>query len=90
MNAIGASRSASDDEVSPLASGEALSPPDYAEASPPTAVASTALPPSPEDVPEEDSTSQIADELEKLASLMERGILTPEEFAHQKAKLLQG
>ena len=30
----------------------------------------------------------IADELEKLASLMERGILTPEEFAAQKAKLL--
>lgn len=30
----------------------------------------------------------IADELEKLAALMERGILTPEEFAAQKAKLL--
>ncbi len=32
----------------------------------------------------------VADQLEKLASLMERGILTPEEFAQQKAKLLQG
>lgn len=90
MNAIGASRSTLDDEVSPSASAEALSPPDYAEASPPTAVSSPAPPPGPEDVPEEASTSQIADELEKLASLMERGILTPEEFAHQKAKLLQG
>lgn len=30
----------------------------------------------------------IADELEKLAALMERGLLTPEEFAAQKAKLL--
>ena len=47
-----------------------------ASASAPTTVAAPAV--------------NIADELEKLASLMERGILTPEEFAHQKAKLLQG
>ena len=32
----------------------------------------------------------LADQLEKLANLMERGILTPEEFAQQKAKLLSG
>lgn len=31
----------------------------------------------------------VATELEKLASLMERGLLTPEEFAAQKAKLLE-
>ena len=32
----------------------------------------------------------VADQLEKLANLTERGILTPEEFAQQKAKLLNG
>lgn len=47
-----------------------------AEASAPTAAAAPVI--------------NVADELEKLASLMERGILTPEEFAQQKAKLLQG
>lgn len=47
-----------------------------AEASAPTAAAAPAV--------------NVADALEKLASLMERGILTPEEFAQQKAKLLQG
>lgn len=90
MNAINAGRSTLDDEASPLASVEALSLPDYAVASPPTDAASTAPPPDSGDEPEEVSASEIADELEKLASLMERGILTPEEFAHQKAKLLQG
>ncbi|GLO38211.1 hypothetical protein PPUN14671_50480 [Pseudomonas putida] len=32
----------------------------------------------------------VADELEKLAALKERGILTDEEFATQKKQLLQG
>lgn len=32
----------------------------------------------------------IASQLERLADLMDRGILTPEEFAEQKAKLLNG
>ena len=36
------------------------------------------------------SPNSLADELEKLANLMDRGILTPEEFAEQKAKLLSG
>ena len=35
-----------------------------------------------------DSPVDVADQLEKLASLLERGLLTPEEFAQQKAKLL--
>ena len=34
------------------------------------------------------SNSSIADELGKLAALKEQGILTPEEFEQQKAKLL--
>ena len=35
------------------------------------------------------SVIDIADQLEKLASLMERGLLAPEEFAQQKVKLLK-
>ena len=34
------------------------------------------------------ATISVADEIEKLASLVERGLLTAEEFAAQKAKLL--
>jgi hypothetical protein len=34
------------------------------------------------------SRISLADELEKLAGLLERGVLTPEEFAAQKARLL--
>ncbi len=34
--------------------------------------------------------SDVADQLEKLANLVDRGFLTPEEFAEQKAKLLNG
>ncbi|TEA79811.1 superinfection immunity protein [Allopusillimonas ginsengisoli] len=34
------------------------------------------------------STSSVADQLTKLATLKEKGILTDEEFASQKAKLL--
>ncbi len=36
------------------------------------------------------SGTDVADQLEKLANLVERGFLTPEEFAEQKAKLLGG
>lgn len=45
-------------------------------------------PPSSSPAPGGSVTMNVADELEKLASLLERGILTPEEFAQQKAKLL--
>lgn len=44
--------------------------------------------PAPEAASSTGSPVDVADQLEKLASLMERGILTPEEFAQQKAKLL--
>ena len=54
--------------------------------------ASTFLPPAPiEDaVAKQNSpqTGSVADELEKLAGLRERGIITPAEFDAQKAKLL--
>ena len=54
------------------------------------APASAAVPSAPDEISAETSgtTSQIADEIEKLASLLDRGILTPEEFAQRKAKLL--
>ena len=45
----------------------------------------TQPPPSPQA-----DTANVADQLEKLANLVERGFLTPEEFAEQKAKLLNG
>ena len=49
-------------------------------------------PPKPLPAPATASPTQspvdVADQLEKLASLLERGLLTPEEFAQQKAKLL--
>lgn len=35
-------------------------------------------------------TASVADELSKLAALLDRGLLTPDEFAAQKAKLLGG
>ena len=40
-------------------------------------------------VTSETSTS-VADELVKLAQLVERGLLTPDEFSAQKAALLKG
>lgn len=39
-------------------------------------------------VPQQNSGDDIISKLEKLASLQERGVLTQEEFAQQKAKLL--
>jgi len=42
----------------------------------------------PGEAPPNDTTALIADELEKLASLRDRGILTSEEFDERKAKLL--
>ena len=45
-------------------------------------------PPAASPAPGGPATTNVADELDKLASLLERGILTPEEFAQQKAKLL--
>ncbi|MCY4652171.1 MAG: PH domain-containing protein [Dehalococcoidia bacterium] len=40
--------------------------------------------------PSQVEISDIADQLEKLANLVDRGFLTPEEFAEQKARLLNG
>lgn len=34
--------------------------------------------------------SDVIDQLERLAALQQQGILTPEEFATQKAKILAG
>jgi len=42
----------------------------------------------PGETPPNDTTALIADELEKLASLRDRGVLTSEEFDERKAKLL--
>ena len=60
-----------------------------ATAAPAVAPATPPPPPAPSPAPPA-SANSIADELEKLANLMERGILTAEEFAEQKAKLLNG
>ena len=48
---------------------------------------------SPKSLPSRASTLspvEVAEQLEKLASLLDRGLLTPAEFAEQKAKLLGG
>ncbi len=44
--------------------------------------------PAPADAPEPLSPVLVADELAKLARLRDDGVLTPEEFAHQKRRLL--
>ena len=87
IDAVGATTR---DEMGAPAVAQAPSEPNQAEASPPAAAGYAAPALVPADTSEGAAGGQIADELEKLASLMERGILTPEEFAQQKAKLLQG
>jgi hypothetical protein len=45
----------------------------------------------PQQQPQKNASNEVDDvtaKLERLASLLEKGILTPEEFAQQKAKLL--
>ena len=88
MDAIDAIRATAGDEASAPAVAEAPSAPDRDETSTPAAAGGTSPAPVPAEASEGATGGQIADELEKLASLMERGILTPEEFAQQKAKLL--
>ncbi len=47
------------------------------------------LPPEVQTTEETNTTSSIADEIQKLKSLLDNGILTAEEFNQQKAKLLK-
>jgi flagellar basal body-associated protein FliL len=42
-----------------------------------------------EDVSAADTMTRVLEEIERLASLRERGVLTDKEFASQKTKLLQ-
>jgi uncharacterized membrane protein YdbT with pleckstrin-like domain len=51
----------------------------------PTAAAPAAAP---EATPQADTADEVADALERLGDLRDRGILTPEEFAAKKAELL--
>lgn len=89
MATIDAIGTTTGDEMGAPAVAQAPSEPNQAEASPQAAAGDAVPALAPADPSEGVAGSQIADELEKLASLMERGILTPEEFAQQKAKLLQ-
>lgn len=59
---------------------------DFLRAKISTQKSQSSLVPTPAENPS--STMSVADELEKLAGLRDRGIITNEEFSAQKAKLL--
>jgi hypothetical protein len=53
-------------------------------------MAATAPPPTPSDAPQASAGQDTLSQLERLGALKEQGLLTDEEFADQKAKILAG
>jgi hypothetical protein len=63
-------------------------PPQYTEQAPPPQY--YAAPPPPPPAPEPAGGADMLDQLEKLGQLRDAGVLTDEEFAAQKARILAG